>query len=577
MDTHKFGFSTTLTAGAEQVTASTVTWRVGSTKTFEAGDVPSTFNHIIFDLLKKPLPPSSLKRTITSRLVYVFGHLRSSHGTLPEAPPAEVSFSDVIEYRDVNALGAVVNSGAIMPAAYLVNKGDPHPSGRRVFLGDRYHAIIAALKSRSASTSAPAARKKSLKLKIVPRSGRSGAWWLVAGDVHYEMTITSLPNPNAFKISGEYTLRRHLLGELFGLLPIPWPASESAPHNLIIGGDQRENGLRRRVFSSAMLDNLQQLNARWQFRDSQSTWIFGEPGSGKDVFANALHFGSMGSRSKQLLARSMAGASLGELNLRLFSATEGASPSGSLVEQASAGGSLFLDEFDKVKQDEASAIYGSLLRVLESKEYIHLEKRQGSESHTGTLRRIKDVNWIFAGAFSQTDRRTVPSDFWSRLTGTIKLANPIRDDGSYAETFFLYIYFDAVLSIFEEKDRNTRLQKFLAIVRADCKKRSFTDTIVCRLAGIDDKTWRKDQVGILGEPVLKLAHEFGKLVHTSVEVQGDVDSTRAIRQAARTVFFELFNAAINEFGPVLSDSRAMERALWAAQRTLGVARGHAVQ
>jgi hypothetical protein len=249
-----------------------------------------------------------------------------------------------------------------------------------------------------------------------------------------------------FKTNVCYKFYRYPWGEYLKVLPVPrLPMPGEPPKNaLLIGLDDAmiikdDVIIRENETEEKLLDRLRNVNAILR-GGRQVIFIRGEPGSGKDVFSTAIHFGSVRPKFGKdgFKARSVAGMTSKELRKLLFGYVVDGTVLPGLIERAE-GGTLFLDEFDKIRERE---FYPELLRVLEAKEYVPVDG--------ANVKKINDLNWIFAGAFTGTglslSTAALPSDFWSRMTSQISIENPIKimfkdtEINSYAGALFLYFF-----------------------------------------------------------------------------------------------------------------------------------------
>ena len=407
------------------------------------------------------------------------------------------------------------------------------------------------------------------------------AWWDKAGWMDQEWTLrpATAPGNVKFKVECTLTVKRHLLGEFAGVAPIPpFGSPGTLPVHAIVSGGTDSEG--QRYLSGRVEETVEQLTHALRGRDQQIFWIMGEPGSGKEVFAQALHYGSLSGRTKSrlpseiiaqepqnladLLAKdpafrvvSVAGIGIEEFNERVFSerreqaaskATSraktrkgGAKPKvavaapTTLIEDVDGGGTIFLDEFDK--PNNATEIYNSLLRVLEAKRYIkrHLEGAT-------TPQRYSKVNWIFAGAFTQKDLKlAVPPDLWSRLTGYLKTYNFVAEE-NYAVSLFLYFYLRSVVEIYSSK------KDVYGILRILEQDNDEIAAVVKVLLGMRrENTMRAPKPFLPTPPLLKLADKFSMTVKRKPVFESDrADSSRAIRQAAKAIFDRIRDAAIED-------------------------------
>ncbi len=341
------------------------------------------------------------------------------------------------------------------------------------------------------------------------------------------------------------------------------------------------------------------LSHQLQDRKPRITWIMGDPGSGKEIFARAIHYGSVQSREGVLESRSVAGVTLQELNKRLYLAKP---KNPCLIEDVNngkkgnkdddkkvykPGGTMFLDEFDKVA--EPKDIYGSMLRVLEAKEFIKITDKPG-EAQSEEIKKCKNVNWLFAGAFSQSDpRETVPPDLWSRLTGYILIRNPLLNNPGYAATLFIFFYVEAVLDMIHSGKSGSdgcelKSENFVTLLEKEPSDRNFNERVVSALLGMGPKAENEEEdssdVNIENDApimpskkLLDFAFKFAEHVNFKLVFRTDrIDSPRAIRQAALIAFSTVRDSAIEENDFELNQDKIKE-GLKAAKNALVVARG----
>jgi hypothetical protein len=261
----------------------------------------------------------------------------------------------------------------------------------------------------------------------------------LAGFQRSEITLLSFAEKGStaeLTFESEIALFRYPWGEVTQQLPTPPlpDPGEGPEHGLLLGalGRRWDTSTAAGLPSDpAIWESLEQLDTLMRGQ-KQRILIRGEPGSGKEVFAQALHHGAKRAKDGKdgLVARSVAAMTPMDLRALLAGTDVSGARLPGLIQKAE-GGTLFLDEFDKVSD---KAAYSDLLRVLESGEFVPVN---GAE-----VIKFKDVNWVFAGAFSERpkaateapDSKTeassmteadLPKDFWSRLTGQIKIKNPI--------------------------------------------------------------------------------------------------------------------------------------------------------
>lgn len=243
-------------------------------------------------------------------------------------------------------------------------------------------------------------------------------WIRKAGRVSLKMDLTrySLDKANhTTTIEGHLNVicTRHPLGELANVLMLPeFPPLEQFPkHAIVLGSETRSEFVWR---------NLSDLSRALAGKGSKIVFLRGEPGSGKEVYANAFHYGSFRKKRSPFVQRAVAGMDASSLRRELFGRVEGAHEIPGKIAEA-VGGTLFLDEFDKLAESKS---YGELLRVLEAGVYFPDDGK--------SERKADDLNWVLAGAFSvgNTGAHSIdalPKDIWSRFTHEINLQNPLED------------------------------------------------------------------------------------------------------------------------------------------------------
>lgn len=453
----------------------------------------------------------------------------------------------------------------IVPAKYNLFPG--YKIGNTTyFFGDIYNSVIHG----DWNTSQP--------LQLIKRTAKNSHWSQFAGFVDLKFSVTR--EADLFRFEGEFVVRRHLLGEICGLAPIPqFPGNDELPrHAVVVGEWLRGTGKEKDKLglSASAFSNLRELGRLLEYRGSQTVWVKGDPGSGKEVFAQALHAGSVVSRGKPLRTRSVAGAKLTEFNQRLFSAQSGET---CLIEQVDGGGTLFLDEFDKVDPDHTKAICSTLLRVLEANEYIR-ESLDNSGRRSETAAKINEVNWIFAGAFSTSDSSSIPKDFWSRLTGLLTIRHPVLGSRRYAATLFMYFYVAEAIRGLGPR-HGVYIENFVRLLETPRNKRKFNEEITARILGEGESFVDPDHRVVPSQLLVDLVFEFAKLISVG-ENDNDgkldgtqPDSSRGIRQAAKAAFFTMRQLAIEE-GDSFTFEAAAKSALKAAGEMLVTSRGESV-
>lgn len=361
-----------------------------------------------------------------------------------------------------------------------------------------------------------------------------------------------------FTIDQKIKFFRYPWGEHLLVLPVPeLPKPGKPPNHSQLLGIRSDNG-QSDVIWGDVWESLEKLNSILRTPGKKKIFIKGEPGSGKEVFANAIHYGSVRSKPDKLEVRSVAGANTKELRELLFGREiDGVNIAG-LIEKAD-GGTLFLDEFDKIK---GKKFYSELLRVLEAGEYVPVNGKK--------TQKVGDVNWIFAGAFMGTDSSNpitdLPQDFWSRLTSLIDIKNPIipdlKKDYSYAGLIFLYFFIQEVVRIGGGVERITSANK-----KGDFRSHIARLFVDGELLKLDDDLINEIMRKFQAE---KAGINYGQYFWSGKEKKDDsqnnrcqeeentcwsykdddetpckrYDSVRSIRQAAIVAFARCFNAAL---------------------------------
>jgi hypothetical protein len=365
-----------------------------------------------------------------------------------------------------------------------------------------------------------------------------------------------------FIIDQEIKFFRYPWGEHLLVLPVPkLPEEPGRPpkHGQLLGIRSDKEG-EDDVIWDYVWESLEKLNTILRTPGKKKIFIKGEPGSGKEVFANAIHYGSVRSKPDKLVVRSVAGANTQELRELLFGREiDGVNIAG-LIEKAD-GGTLFLDEFDKIDKEE---FYSELLRVLEAGEYIPFKGKK--------TQKVGDVNWIFAGAFMGTDSSNaitdLPQDFWSRLTSLIDIKNPItpelKNGYSYAGLIFLYFFIQEVVEMGEGVECVTSAGKgdyrshiarlFIDVSQEKLLKADSNLIEMMRIfqgrEGINNgqyfsSGYQKDdpEKNLCGKKEKETLWSYNKKDKVLTPFK-KYDSVRSIRQAAKVAFARCFNAAL---------------------------------
>lgn len=267
-----------------------------------------------------------------------------------------------------------------------------------------------------------------------------------SGRVVHQIEITGFKregkkNDVTIKLTAKLNTKvyRHPLGEFACVLPIPrFNDPATLPKHALVVGKIAKTKSGHSCVSGEVMKNIRNLSVAMAADGKKRVLIKGEPGSGKEIYALAIHFGSMRPKEKDITERSIANMEIDVLRRDLFGfASEGGHVVHGRIKDADKG-SLFLDEFDKVA-DNADGFYSELLRVLETDWYLPVDASDPQE--------IENMNWIFAGAFSGKRKiEHLPVDLWSRLTHEIEVKSPIiENEDEYIATLFMYFVMRAAL------------------------------------------------------------------------------------------------------------------------------------
>jgi sigma-54 interacting transcriptional regulator len=337
-----------------------------------------------------------------------------------------------------------------------------------------------------ASSARKVALRQELDLLCGYGHGHLGArsWIKEAALVHHEMTVRLSEDATEVEVEDRTTHHRYRLGEYARAIALPGSMSKRGlvndgtrlPSTVQTSPDQALVlcSLGDDTFAphKDMLDQLEELNAVVRIRKKQVTLLQGPPGSGKEIFAPAIHYGSI--RSGEYIPFAVPGFSLDQLREALFgSLVDGKIRSG-LIEKAR-NGTLFLDEFDKPSTAE---FYAMLLRVLESRVYYphgSLEQREA-----------ENVNWVLAGAFDKTRGGAIPRDLWTRLTGSLELKNRSHDP-RYVAALFLRFHFQEVLEKFKSKIDDKRVLMLLGVSNRSYRPNAAVTVLAHRFAEVVDQ------------------------------------------------------------------------------------------
>jgi hypothetical protein len=334
---------------------------------------------------------------------------------------------------------------------------------------------------------------------------------------------------DSFTFSMEVSFFRYFWGELVHVLPLPeFPKPGSAPkYGLLLGvGECWWTGSKpihchEAFIEPAFWDKIESLNPILLDEGNQTVLVTGEPGSGKEVFSKAIHFGA--SRRKigedGIKTRAVANMSTKKLTQLLYGRVIDGAKIPGLIAEADQG-TLFLDEVDKIQNSD---FYSEFLRVLEAGEYVP----EGSAQ----VEKVGDVNWIFAGAFtglnSSHSTSALPPDFWSRLTSRIRIDNPLRyrpqkiagdKDISYAGALFIYFLLKEA----------SKLAGSISALMAAKEKRKFPADYAQKLIGIehrDFETGNADfELSTIYNIGLKFQEQIGSGVYCSCKPETSTDS-----------------------------------------------------
>ena len=432
-----------------------------------------------------------------------------------------------------------------------------------------------------------------------------GNWPYSSGFVEDKFSIEKLQA--GIRFSGSGKLRRYPLGEFAGFVPIPTfkDPMEIPKHGLVVGslgkpppvGEVHSADTQYPRHTQNVRSALEELTRILWADGGMTTWIMGQPGSGKEVFAQALHHGAGRSiklaqvRAKRdkkenlraavdhmalldgFAIQSVASITLDEFNNRLFGVPKEGKGHCIVDVIDELHGTIFLDEFDK--PEKPFLLYSSLLRVLEAGQFIRrtYDETRGRVVETPGV--SKSVNWIFAGAFTQVDpRKKVPFDLWSRLKGFIHLRNPLEDsmDTNYGATLFLYRYFGLAANILGEKN----LRPLLDAVSSEPNKRNYRQQVACVLLGYTKAKLDGPRTFVPTDDLRRFAFDFQRILNRNPTFSGDrLDSPRGIFKATEAAFYFLRERVFDgEISP-LTNPDILGGALTEAHKALRLSRGPA--
>lgn len=236
-------------------------------------------------------------------------------------------------------------------------------------------------------------------------------WLACAALASHELTIfPNRENSGQFEVTHDITFHRWGLGEYCGALPMAWDR-EKLPDQCVavlrmgdkISPEPKKASppVPRHIsphLESALIKGLSSV-----LRQSGRKIVFlkGDPGSGKDVFLQAINRSvQVKSPESKVETLGVGGMSLDDIRKFLFgfrAAGSGQTEKGAISKCV--GGVMALDEFDKAGRNETErkAFYASLLRVIESEECF---PEGSSEKQI-----VKDVSWILAVPFPNLEQR----------------------------------------------------------------------------------------------------------------------------------------------------------------------------
>jgi len=443
-------------------------------------------------------------------------------------------------YDAISVKDGLDNKETLTPALFVksikINK----------FINEDLKKIFTIVKCQSTQLSEKAHARLDLKKILEHQSNQL----LQSGHVHLDVDFEKIDlnykdngkQGYEFIIHQKIKFFRYPWGEVIKVLPMPkLPEPGNAPKHGQLFGIGKDG-------CSEIWESIEKLNTILRTPGNKKVFIKGEPGSGKEVFAHSIHYGSVRLKPVNFVVRSVAGANTQELRELLFGRqVDGVSLPG-LIKKAD-GGTLFLDEFDKIK---GKKFYSELLRVLEAEEYVPVDGKE--------ILKVGDVNWIFAGAFMGTGVSNaisdLPQDFWSRLTSYIRIKNPIQfqltknakikgtpSNNSYAKVIFLYFFLQEAVEKGEGVDNVTTSNE------GDFR------------SGIIRTLFINHSDGLLkpSEQLLKFANDFdekisgGRYPKTAFPLFNRkevlLDSVRSIRQAAKIAFSKCYYSALTAEAP----------------------------
>jgi Sigma-54 interaction domain len=291
------------------------------------------------------------------------------------------------------------------------------------------------------------------KLYKISKDSDIPGGWRSAGFIDHEVEISAYDRHDSneghtilLKAKSKTTYRRSPYGEFASAYVLPrFDASKTdrASPIVLAGYDLTFDGTKvaARTLSPVVRQNLEALELGMSAPAPKIVFVQGEPGSGKEGFAKAIHFGSrlnlINKKASPFSSRSVAGMDLDQFHFEVL----GEMKDGILVPgliTKSKGGSIFLDEFDKL-DDDADTAYSELLRIWEAKQFVPVNGREVIEAD--------ELNWVVAGAFTSTRTTSdLPPDIWSRFTTQIAIQSPISS--SFVDEAHRIAYIRAVIFSF---------------------------------------------------------------------------------------------------------------------------------
>lgn len=229
------------------------------------------------------------------------------------------------------------------------------------------------------------------------------------------------------KARSKTTFRRHPYGEYASAYVLPtFPRPEDKDQTMypiVLAGYKLRDppsppAVLARELSEIVKQNLEALELGMS--NPKAVFIQGEPGSGKEGFATAIHKGSrldlMRGERPPFSSRSVAGMDFDLFKREVLGEEKDGVTIAGLIAKTERG-TIFLDEFDKL-EEKADGAYKELLRVWEAGEYVPLNGRE--------VKKTGRINWVVAGAFtSMRATSDLPPDIWSRFSAQIAIQNPI--------------------------------------------------------------------------------------------------------------------------------------------------------